>query len=213
MAGNQNSGQTPQAKSGLSLARLAFLYGSGNGGKPLRDREKLVAIAQVHPDTLRRHILIWEDEEETMAQTIANNPLTVELRPEIVEAYLGDREFLRREVDKTRQEIESIDRITANLEDLLERIAESVQFTRDDVDGVTNLLDKYLQKSVNRQKLVPMFQSLQKHWMELSGVADVQAAWAAGLRERTKAREKKAETPVNPAGPDLPAANPSRFNA
>lgn len=209
-------GGNVDARPGLAMARLAYLYGVGNEGIPLRKVERLLEIAQCHGDTLRKKMSQWDQEMEEIAKTMATNPLSFGLSEDVIEAHRADVEFLRNQMDSLKSEHDSLHEITANLEDLLERLTFARDFPATDAEKAFKLLDRYLATSANRKNLLSLFMATQKRWMESGGVQSTLTAWQANLTETAK-RKARFDTPANPGGDgpgdghDLPSAAPSRF--
>lgn len=197
MAGNAN------ARDGVALARQAYLFGVGNDGVPLRDRQRLLELSTVHSDTLARHIARWEKEAEEIARSAGQNALGFCLREDAMAAHAADVDFLRREMDRTKDEVDNVDEIQWKLDTLLERIGDSCEFGPEHIDSVSRLLESYFKHSLNRKSLLSLFLSLEKQWMESSAIRGTISAYETSLKEQAKRRAKQ-EFPT-PASSSPPA--------
>lgn len=189
MAGNEN------AKPGLAKARLAYIYGVGapDPGIPVKNKKWLLEVSSVDPKTLDRHLRIWDEEMETMAKHATDNAFGFVLREEVLAQHAEDVEFMRRETDRTKNEVENLDEIQLKLDGLVERIADNLSLTGDDYDSVSRLLENYFQHSMNRQKLLALFLTVQKRWQDSSAVSSTIAAYETSLKETAKRKAKQAD--------------------
>lgn len=197
MAGNEN------AKPGLAKARLAYIYGVGGTepGIPVRNKKWLLEVATVDPKTLDRHLKIWDEEMETMAKSATDNAFGFVLREEVLAQHAEDVDFLRRETDRTKNEVENLDEIQLKLDSLIESISDNLGLGSDDYDSVSRLLENYFNHSLNRQKLLNLFLATQKRWQDSSAVSSTISAYETSLKETAKRRAKQADENKTP-GPD-----------
>ena len=196
MAGNEN------ARDGLALARQMYIFGLGNDGVPCRDRKKLLEVSTVTHDTLRGHVLKWENEAEQIARNREDSTLGFCLREESVIAHSEDVDFLRRETDRLKHEVENLDEIQLKLTTLVENIADNLSLTGDDYDSVSRLLSKYLDHSANKAKVLSLFLAVQKRWQDSSAVSSTIAAYETSLKETAKRKAKQAGENDRTPGPD-----------
>lgn len=199
MAGNAN------ARTGLAKARLAYLYGVGapDPGIPCRNKAWLLEVATVDRKTLDKHLAVWDEEMEAIARSQPENQFGLVLREDVMNAHAADVDFLRREMDRTKDEIDNVDEIQLKLDTLLERIADSCELGPDSQDSVSRLLENYFKHSLNRKSLLTLFLALEKQWQHASAVSSTISAYETSLKERAR-RQAKQDNPT-PASSSPPA--------
>lgn len=184
MASNEN------ARDGLALARQAYMFGVGNGGKPLRDRQALLDMSTVSKWTLAKHTETWDKELEEIARSAAFSPTNFVLREDVLRAHAEDVEWLRRQTDSLKHEVDTLENTQKSLWELLTGIEENLMLTSNDFEEVSRLLEGYLNQSVNRQKLLALFLTTQKRWQDSSAVSSTIAAYETSLKETAKLKAK-----------------------
>ena len=211
MAGN------PDAKLGLAKARLMYLYGTGapDPGIPCRNQKHLVEVSTVDPKTFSRHRQIWDQELETMARSAKDNPFGIALREESLVQHAEDVDFLRRQADQLKDEIDNVDEIQSRLESLVESISRSPGLLAGESDKLLRLLDSYFRHSMNRQKLLSLLLSVQSRWQDSSGVSGTLSAFEVAQKETAKRKAKQAGEEAqgaNGSGPPANAGHAARGN-
>lgn len=198
MAGN------PNAKPGLAKARLAYLYGVGapEKGIPCRNKNWLLEVSCVDRKTLDKHMAIWNQEMETIARNGPENAFGLTLREGVTESHVADVDWLRLQMNQIKDEVDNVDQLQLDLSTLLERIADSLTMDHDDIDTVTKLLDRYFQHSLNRQKLLGIFLSLQKAWLHSSAMDSTIAVFETMMKEQAKRQAKQSPGDPKPGEPD-----------
>jgi hypothetical protein len=129
---------------------------------------------------------------ETIARSAADNPFGIVLREDVMASHAEDVDFLRRESDRLKSEVENVDEIQLKLDTLLDRIADNLSFTSEDIGVTTRLLNKYLEHSMNRQRLLTLFLAVQKRWQDSSAVSSTISAYETSLKETAKRKAKQA---------------------
>lgn len=180
--------RTKQSFVGVPAARMAFLYGVGNGGEPCRDRDKLKEIAGVTDKTLLVHLEKWNKELEGMAENGRDLVTGLVVKPETVEKHDFDVHFLRKNLDRIMEEVENLDDTQAEIWGLVSSLQDLNVATSEQIDSLITLIDRYLKKSCNRQNLLSLFLSLQKRWQDSSGMSGTIEVAVAGMKEIEKAK-------------------------
>lgn len=180
--------RTKQASVGLPAARMAFLYGVGNGGEPLRDRARLQEIAGVSDKTILLHLEKWNKEITEKAESGRDLITGTLIKPETTEFHSSDVFFLRSNLDRIKEEIDNLDDVQTEIWDLVSSLRDLNVATSEQIDLLIQLIDRYLKKSCNRQNLLTLFLSLQKRWQDSSGMTGTIETAVAGMKEVEKAR-------------------------
>lgn len=188
--------RTKQSVIGVPAARMAYLYGVGNGGEPCRDRAKLQEIAGVGDKTISAHIARWAVELEEKALDGRDLVTGLVVKPETAENHSSDVFFLRSNLDKIKEEIDNLDDTQSEIWSLVSSLQDLNVATSEQIDSLINLVDRYLKKSCNRQNLLGLFLQLQKRWQDSSGMTGTIDAAVAGMKEVEKSK-RLAELRVN----------------
>jgi hypothetical protein len=110
----------------------------------------------------------------------------------VMAKHAEDVDFLRRQTDALKLEVDNVDEIQEKLWHLVEGIQENLMLTAEDFDSVSNLLGKYFKHSMNKQSLLSLFLTIQKRWQDSSAVSATISAFETTLKETAKRKAKQA---------------------
>jgi transcription initiation factor TFIIIB Brf1 subunit/transcription initiation factor TFIIB len=191
------SGKDYGKRPGVVAARLAYLYGVGDG-KPVVSTKRLAEIGECTEKTILRHIPEWHKEKEELIVNAPETELGLRLSKETLDAHKKDLAFLRSDLNSIKWEMSNLDNSIAKLEG----ICENFSLNSDNGDDALKLFDRYLRASLNKSSLRSQFLAAQKRWVELSGVeavGDVQVTAAKALATgQVKLALKREETETGP---------------
>lgn len=186
MAGNAD------ARDGLALARLEYLYGYSNGGVPQRSRAVLLELSGVTRNTLALHVATWEKESEEIARYKAQSELGLVLNEATFEKHRHDTEWLRTAMDNAKRDYDNTSDIADELHNLIDGIRDNVMLTADDFDSLSRMVENYLRLHVTKASTLKLFLALNARWAESSAVSAMLGAHSAQLRETAKIKAKQA---------------------
>jgi hypothetical protein len=110
----------------------------------------------------------------------------------VIQAHREDVNFLRRQADSLKNEVDNVDEIQSALYDLIESIRDNLSLTSEDFHAVSRLIEGYLAKSMNRQKVLSLFLTVQNRWQDSSTVSSTISAYEVTLKEQAKRQAKQA---------------------
>ena len=201
--------QTLDARHGVAFTRLAYLYGIGNDGVPVKSHEKLLELSGVHNDTLRRHVAKWEREAEEIAKSTSDYAQGFGLSEETVESHRHDVEFLRKTADSLKNELENLPKATESLYNVLDGIRDNLALTSEDFATIARTVESYCRLSMNRQKVLSLYMATRKAWQDASAVSSMLAAGEVTMKENAKRKARQAMEDADrraPASTDAGAA-------
>ena len=170
-------------KTGLKAARLAFLYGEGDG-KPVVNVQRLCEISGCREQAVRRHVHTWLREKEDLVSKGSQTSLALHLSAETLQLHKSDVSALRLELDSCKNEMRNLTPIIETIGGLIEHL------TEDDRENALALFDRYLRASLNKTNVTKRFLALQSQWTKLSGVDSLMTIQETGAKALTLARAK-----------------------
>lgn len=188
----------------IDEARILYIYGDHDGTfyRKIPELSKKVGI---HVATLRKHVQGWQDElEEIMIKKTELEPLTEIDSAELSVAvssgdyrrYKEDAEFIREAIDKCKKDIEACEDSAEWLRDQIDKF----DFSPLAQGRLVRMIEAFLKSSGGRMGLEKHLLTLEKTWVQVSGIEDKMDVILAAEKERTRLRVKKAEmeTPAPP---------------
>jgi len=165
-------------KSETQIARQLFLYGAGDGKRVL-SAKALCKATGLHEATIQRHMGKWQKESEELLSGASDCGVALHLSRETLDAHDRDMIVLRGQINQIAFELKNIERITARLEGWIDK------FDGEDgeKDQALRILEAWQRNCGQKAALRSQFLALQKQWVSLSGVADMQEIQAT--REKT----------------------------
>ena len=185
MANTRDRSGEKAVMAGRTIARLAFLYGEGDG-KPVADVKRLSELSGLAVLTLKRWMPEWNKEREEMLTTNGKCALGYHLSKETIQSHKEDVAFLRSNCNNLKNESDSLDKILPKMEKMFREIPDSLCFGADDAQEIIDLMKAYFKTSLNQQKVLGLFLSVQKRWQESSGMQSQLKAWEVGQREQAR---------------------------
>jgi len=131
-------------------------------------------------------MLAWSHEREEILIESGKSALGYHLSGATMQAHKEDVAFLRSNCDNLKNESDSLDKILPKMEKMFREIPDSLCFGADDAQEIIDLMKAYFKTSLNQQKVLGLFLSVQKRWQESSGMQSQLKAWEVGQREQAR---------------------------
>lgn len=168
---------------GIVAARLAYLYGVGDG-KPVTTTKRLAEIGECTEKTILRHIPEWHKEKEELIVNHPETSLGLSLSAKELADHKADQLFIRDKMNSVKWEVEQID----DCIEKLEGICENFSLNTDNGEHAIRLFENYLRASMNRKSLLGTFLALKKEWDCKMGIDDLRDA--AAIHSKTISKGK-----------------------
>lgn len=153
-------------KSETQIARQLYLFGAGDGKRVLSVKA-LCAATGLSVDTIGRHMPAWRKESEELLSGASDCGLALHLSKENSILFESTMTALSVEIKKVMFELKTHEKITAKLEDWLDK------FDEDDKDNALRILEAWQRNCGQISNLRSQFLALQKQFAALSGVVDL----------------------------------------
>lgn len=190
---------SPHQHAKTSLARQFFLFGSGSG-RPVTEIKTLAKLTGCSECNLARKVPAWTEEREALL--IESSTINIDIAPDSLRKHAEDVAFLRERADTLEEEVRTC-------EDTAETLREALVDAGAGED-LHQILEGYIKSSVNAQKTTAQWLTVQKRWVESSGIEAKLKAFSAGETEKARGRarleakgEERGESTPVARGPDM----------
>lgn len=168
------------------VARQYYLYGTGDG-KRIVDPAKLAEAADLHVETVRKHLPMWEAEVEEILANSSKTGLGLKLSADVMRSHQSDMDFLRDQINQVKYELDTLAEVTAKLEGIADRICQSGE---EGMDKALRVFEDWLRACGSQRALRTQFLAMQKQWTALGGVVDMKDVSVVREKEMAKGRAR-----------------------
>ena len=168
-----------------AYARQLFLYGDGDG-RPVTGVAVLSDRTGCSKANLGRRIPEWEGEREALL--IESSTINLDISPDSLRKHAEDVRFLRERADSLEAEVQASDEVAEDLRDAL--------LSAEAGEDLHQILDSYIKSAMNAQKSMGQWLTVQKRWVESSGIAAKLKAYGAAETEKARGRARLSQKPA-----------------
>lgn len=173
-------------KTGTHVAKLAFLYGQGDG-KPVTDVERLAEIGGVTRATIYNNLPEWKREMEMILSESGDFGISVRLSSETLAEHKATTATLEKIVAEIRAELRELPKMEKFLRDLLDRFQQEAENVLE-FQSALAVFNMWVTTCGTRKALQTQLIAAQKAWKENAGIDTAFAV--TETREKTMATGK-----------------------
>lgn len=168
--------------SGVEAARIAFLYGEGDG-KPVVSTQRLAVLAGVREKAIRSHMGAWLKEKEEIASKGSKESLALFLSSEKLKQHEQDTKVLREQTNFLAKKLELLPKCNKMLLDFIENFDE-------DREHALRIYENFIRGVGAHANILKSYQSVRSDWAKAAGVDAYSDVQVAGAKALTVARAK-----------------------
>jgi hypothetical protein len=172
----------------VRYAREVFLHGLPGEYTPVVDPKRLAEIAGCSASAIRNHLPAWEKEREAILLASSPTGLTIQAKREDLEANKRDLAHLRARMDDTLSSLKDLPEALDLLRDFLAEFRASA--STEETQTALQVFQAFVTGVGSLKSLDTHFLTLQKRWLELSGISDLQGVATSREKAMAIARAK-----------------------
>jgi hypothetical protein len=116
-----------------------------------------------------------------------SSTINLDISPDSLRKHAEDVAFLRERADSLEAEVKASDDVAEDLRDAL--------LSAEAGEDLHQILDSYIKSAMNAQKSMGQWLTVQKRWVESSGIAAKLKAFSAAETEKARGRARLSQKP------------------